>query len=403
MILLLKEEIKNKIRNVKSLEDKEILLELFEQVFEDLIDYQEEKNKQLREQLTEELEIRQNDYVVATTLLSKNEWMESLDYEPVLLEELQEQVTDWERVKVSLQANLVVKIGKVFAKVSKDINNLWKENPPEFDGVMVTSKRRVPVKICLRNDERYWEIKDNVEQAFFKNGINCRRIPELYFSRFYEVCITECSYAIYDDEAIKSIEIDYGLYSENVLEDKLLVWNLKAMEKKVMGFPVPQYEQKKYQFMIECDRENELYVVLLDQEEYAVHKNKSIDIYSDDGNMRNWHCYKICEQDRMKPLREYPVVSNYYREDFCDRFAAQYLTTVATKGEWNRMVQQMEVERYITLENIKKNKSEKNEMQIRLEFASTGEETWLIQDLVEYVEKNLQDNFQLLEIICTVQ
>jgi len=47
--------------------------------------------------------------------------------------------------------------------------------------------------------------------------------------------------------------------------------------------------------------------------------------------------------------------------------------------------------------------SEKNEMQIRLEFASTGEETWLIQDLVEYVEKNLQDNFQLLEIICTVQ
>lgn len=69
-----REEIEKKIDKMQSLEERQILKELLQQVLEEVIQYQEKEYAKIKQSLCEEIPIQRNRYYIASAILDKRQY-----------------------------------------------------------------------------------------------------------------------------------------------------------------------------------------------------------------------------------------------------------------------------------------------------------------------------------------
>lgn len=400
-----REEIEKKINKMQSLEERQILKELLQQVLEGVIQYQEKEYAKIKQSLCEEIPIQRNRYYIASAIIDKSQYYGGEWLYPVLEQDEEEKQIDWNKVKLSLQAGMEVRVGRVFAKIPMSLVRQWKAEAPEFFAVLQTTKRKLRAKVELRFAEDYIEKLEELENAFGRNGISWEPVHMSYFLRFFDLNLIECMGKMEKEEDIISLVPDYGEYQECILENQILLWNLRLEKRKAMGFPVPQFNQKKYKFSIPLDPKETEYVVLLKDGEYVVRKEQQMEIYSENGSMHNWSCYVFEKKETNTLELKAPVLSNASRDVFSTRFAHGHEKPICTKAQLERMVQELQVENFLQLEDIRiitKEENKENRMGersiLQLQFSSVSQEKWLDADVMQYIEKAVQEQYYEFQI-----
>lgn len=400
-----REEIEKKINKMESLEQRQILKELLQQVLDEVIRYQKNEYAKLKQSLWEEMPIQRNRYYIASAIIEKSQYDGGEWLYPVLKQDEEEKQIDWNRVRLSLQAGMEVRVGRVFAKIPMSLVRQWKAEAPEFFAVLQTTKRKLRAKVELRFTEDYVKKLEELENAFGRNGISWEPVHMSYFLRFFDVNLIECMEKIEKQEEMISLVPDYGEYQDCILENQILLWNLRLEKRKAMGFPVPQFDQKKYKFSIPLELEETEYVVLLKDGEYVVRKEQQMEIYSENGSMHNWSCYVFEKKEANTLELKVPVLSNGSRDVFSNRFAHRQKKRVCTKAELERMLQELQVENFLQLEHITiitKEENKKKRMRerpiLQLQFSSVSQEKWLNADIMQYIEKVAQEQYYEFQI-----
>lgn len=400
-----REEIEKKIDKMQSLEERQILKELLQQVLEGVIQYQEKEYAKIKQSLCEEIPIQRNRYYIASAIIDKSQYYGGEWLYPVLEQDKEEKQIDWNKVKLSLQAGMEVRVGRVFAKIPMSLVRQWKAEAPEFFAVLQTTKRKLRAKVELRFAEDYMEKLEELENAFGRNGISWEPVHMSYFLRFFDLNLIECMGKMEKEEDIISLVPDYGEYQECILENQILLWNLRLEKRKAMGFPVPQFNQKKYKFSIPLDPKETEYVVLLKDGEYVVRKEQQMEIYSENGSMHNWSCYVFEKKETNTLELKAPVLSNASRDVFCNRFVHGQKKSICTKAQLERMVQELQVENFLRLEDIRiitKEENKENRMVersiLQLKFSSVSQEKWIDADVMQYIEKAVQEQYYEFQV-----
>lgn len=400
-----REEIEKKIDKMQSLEERQILKELLQQVLDGVIQYQEKEYAKIKQSLCEEIPIQRNRYYIASAIIDKSQYYGGEWLYPVLEQDEEEKQIDWNKVKLSLQAGMEVRVGRVFAKIPMSLVRQWKAEAPEFFAVLQTTKRKLRAKVELRFTEDYMDKLEELENAFGRNGISWEPIHMSYFLRFFDLNLIECMEKMEKEEDIISLVPDYGEYQDCILEDQILLWNLRLEKRKAMGFPVPQLDQKKYKFSIPLDPGKTEYIVLLKDGEYVVRKEQQMEIYSENGSMHSWNCYVFEKKETNTLELQIPVLSNASRDVFSNRFAHGYEKPICTKAQLERMVQELQVENFLQLEDIKiiteKENKEKRMGEysiLQMQFSSVSQEKWLAADVMQYIGEAVQQQYYEFQV-----
>lgn len=411
-----KQDIERKIDEMSSLEDKAILKELLQQVLGDMLQYQEEQYSNIRKSLLDELTIKENEYALHVGIIDKSNYQDGVSWMyPVIEEERMVQIVDYSTVKMALQADIEVKVGTVFAKLALNKIDDWRKHIPEFTGKIITSNGKIRAVFRLEYNDMYEEAIANVKEQFERNCLVWKGIPMAYSKRFFDVILVTTEFLIQNDETIINIVPDFKEYQDSLMQNQMMLWNMRTIGKKIMGFPVPLKNHQKYKFTLELLENEKNCIVELKEDEYVVHKEKGIEIFSEDSNMREWRC-SVVEKEKIQVLQlSAPSLTNKRKDDFCDRHIGNNVQNIKTKAEMIRMISSLQVEAYIELidirvlyelpENQKYYYSENYDNKIKgreillLIFRGTEYEGWIAEDILLYVLENMQMKYYEFQVV----
>ncbi|MBD5088235.1 MAG: hypothetical protein HDT30_05405 [Clostridiales bacterium] len=410
--------IEEKIERMASLEDKQVLKELLQQVLGEIVEYQKKEYEKIRSSLEEELLIKENEYPLLSAIVSREKYSTVDSWlHPVIEGDDKATKIDWSLVKLSLRAGMEANVGRVFLKMPLQEVKKMMEEQPEFPAVIHTSERDLRAKVELRFAEEYLDKLQEIKDAFGKNEISWRPILDAYFLRFFYLNIVECVDKIEDNEELLSMEPQYGEYQECILENHILLWNLDLQKRKTLGFPVPQMDQKKYRFSFEIEKAAEAYLVLLKEDEYVVRKEHKLEIYSPNSSMHDWKCYYFEKKQLYVSDITFPILDNTIRETFSNRMARYGGKIIRTKAELERVIQEIQVEEYLQLEGIKildaKDDMSEADMIVAtenynsmlsrkpvllLQFSGRAKENWIEEDVMKYALEVVQDSYYEFQV-----
>lgn len=410
--------IEEKIEQMTSLEDKHILKELLQQVLGEIVEYQKKEYEKIRNSLEEELLIEENEYSLLSAIVSREKYSTVDSWlHPVIEGDDKPVKIDWSLVKLSLRAGMEANVGKVFLKLPLQEVKKMIEEPPEFPAVIHTSERDLQAKVELSFTGEYLDKLQEIKDAFGKNEIRWRPVIDAYFLRFFDLNIEECIDKIEDNEELLSMEPQYGKYQECILENHILLWNLDLQKRKTMGFPVPQMDQKKYRFSFEIEKEAGAYLVLLQEDEYVVRKEHKLEIYSPNSSMHDWQCYNFEKKQLYVSAISLPILDNTIRETFSNRMARFTGNTIRTKAEIERMMQELQLEKYLQLDGMKildakedmpetdtiivtenYNSMLSRKPVLMLQFSGRAKESWLEADVMKYILEVVQNSYYEFQV-----
>lgn len=401
-----KREIIEKIEEMKSLEDREVLKELLQKVLVEVMEYQQNQNENLRKSLEEEIPFEQNDWSVYSIAADRIEYLAKKCWlQPVLERERQEIKTDWNMVKICVMAHQKVVIDKIFLKMDTGKIQEIIEKEQCFPALLVTDKRKIAAEVILRKYTDYLEKIEDLQQTFRKNKIPWKPINTAYFHKFAEVVLTKCQGILQKEEQLQGIEIDYGGIGNYILKNRILLWNLIPDTCKSTGFPVPQDKRRQYRFIVNRDALGERFLLRLNQEdEYLVRKRRQVEIISRERGIHEWSIYRFGSKEELTWEPDMPLLDNRYAENFANRYAENFTTAIRTRAELERKVQSLNMGEYVQLEEICMEASADfhsqavSKQRVVLKFRSMNKAQWLEGDIISYILSVAKQHFYEYEL-----
>ena len=209
----------------------------------------------------------------------------------------------------------------------------------EYEAWINVAGENYGMKIVLEYDRRYEKKIERLYEAFKLNGKKWQTVNMAHFKRMYRIKVVEYDFQmtkeLYEkikenrDEAV----YEFGIYEENILFNKTLLWNIE--EKKIISSIFVRPVKNDISFE---------YVIKKDENEILVENNGTGDIlccYSENLNdlhiisrkkLENiWNVFSIksiqeCRKNLMinsielEKMPEYFLFTNFRKESFTDRF-----------------------------------------------------------------------------------
>jgi hypothetical protein len=348
---------------MEDLKQRKLLREILDEVFLNLVEYQEELNKEIADRVFNEIEDIEGCYDICTTLIKKKQIPLVDDFLfPILKSDEQEAVYDKEEVLDKINEKREVIISKVFLKLDYlEIKEVEKSNRM-FSGTIVTSEASYPVTIALRRNQEYIEEEKKLYELFLQNSVPWRTINNPYIRKIFDVVIVD--YKNLSDEISDLEEINFDLeeLEEVKYVDYIPVWNIERMQQKGEGFPLPAEDKIHYDHIISLAKlglENGCVVNPGKFNVMSVKKTKEkLIITSDESDSTPWEVLKIIQSKKHRHTEidlefDFEVVSNSKKDTFINKTGPQKFNIIKTFGELNRLVNSFEDLNDLKLEEVK--------------------------------------------------
>ncbi|MEJ6949909.1 hypothetical protein [Natronospora cellulosivora (SeqCode)] len=354
----MKEVIREKLNNMDDLEQRNRLKNILWDVFKELVDYQEEFNKQLEKKIFDEIDDSEENFSIYTTIVKRKNLSILSDFLQAMKKEDEEEVQYDKKVLLEkINENKSVKISTVFIEESYNQIERIKNAKHMYSGKIVCEDREIPIILNLEYNDQYIMIEKDMHNNFIENGVRWKTVFNPYIRRCFDVIIVDCDEDLSEVNDFKEITFDLEEYQENTLLDFVPVWNIKKIDVKTQGFPLPANDKVNYEHVLSFDSMgvDNGYLIVPNQNFITVRKTKeNLLVVSKDSEATNWEVFEFNQDEKLIENEKLQVklLSNKRKKQFTSRFVNKEESSIKSIGELNRLVNSFEMLDGLTLEKI---------------------------------------------------
>jgi len=332
---------------------------IVDDIFYNLVEYQENQNEKLNERVFEEVETQEEYYDVHTTII-RRENIELVDgyLYPILEADYEKPELDKEEFLDKLEEQDCVRVGKIYLPLEYPKIKELKEQDRKFSGkVICEGKESYSLTIRLAPIQAYLDKEQELYRNFIANNIGWRTIYNPWIRRFFEMKIVDFDEEILELDNFEDIDVDLGDLEEEKKSDLIPVWNIEKIKLNCDGFPIPAKDQVNYEHIIslqEMNQDNGYVVSDKNEDIISVRRTKeNLKIMTDQEEAQFWNIFKIV-QNRPQTLElNFPVKKNSREENYINKYAVNRSKVIRTKAEINRLANSFQILDKIKLDSVK--------------------------------------------------
>lgn len=411
----IKEMIRNEIQSIENLKERVAFKELMEGVFLTLYEANERMYKQLEARVINELTYDINRYQIKTGLIEHNYLDQSHHLMSAICEEdlMQPQFLAGD-LREEIEREGKARLVTVFVQCDVIEMKSFYKNQGSYTGMMYADEA-YPVPIQVELNKQYLSEIEHLYHLFMKNGVPWKTVNAPYLFKMADVYVTDIPKEISDKAAITKFGTDFGEYNQYIHYDMIPVWNIQKLKLDSIGFPVACGDYENYEHTISIREYGAEHAYLVEEKRGIRNIRQSGDklmITGQIANAKKWDVYMIRKGSDHKIDRyTFPVMENFKRDGFSERFQRQSGQPVKTKGELRRIILGFGLENYIEyqdceLVDFEANKIETYSMnffmqdEIRekggrklllLYFKPQSRDTWILRDLASFISSEIQE------------
>lgn len=353
----MREIIQKRLQNISDLDERRKLRTILTDVFETMVEYNEEMYRTLENRIYSEIEDTRGNFYIYSSLehISNVDPISKFLY-PMDLNDLHMDEQNMTLLAEQISTEDEVVLAQIFMKCSHLKIQEIIERAELYKGYIQTKENLHEVKISLKICTKYIKIIENLYQAFQLNGIEWNTIYCPYAYKFVDV-VLHSKPSFHKDENIKEITVDLGEYEKYKVLNMIPMWNVKATEVQDNSFPVPAKDRIHYEHQISLSElgTEHGYMIGLHNEQFSYIKRypEELIIVSDASEQKSWNLIQILHQDYEQKKSDYALVSNHRDLGFIGRFSSVRGMIIRTRGEIMRLIKSYDISDKFVFKDLK--------------------------------------------------
>lgn len=378
----MEEDIRRAISEVEDLNSRKLLKDIVEDVFVNLYVHSEDRLKEMKQRILEEISAEGSDYEITTSITEREKYDKTDTYfYPMDEKDLEEEQYDLEELKGCLLKQEKYPVFKLFFPYDYVELKKMLKNSRYWSGSIITEKKTCGIQLELEPDDSYEKQIEGLYKIFLLNHVPWSPVLSPYTYKMVKVSIIYCEDSFPLGDKIQEITIDMGRYAGHVKKGMVPLWNVKKVRTKTKGFAYPLGDRKAYVHKIPCLKENGSGGYLLRQEGQPwdeVRRSKedlSILCGTDDSVL--WHMIQICRLEK-RLFHYYPLMGNGRDKKFLTHYGERATHPIHTRAELDRVfysfpaLEQMELVGHYFTEKASQGESYKTEHFLKDEVRTGG-------------------------------
>lgn len=413
----MKERIKKNLNKIQDLEDKKLLKETMNYVFNGIIDYTDAVYEAIHKRVFDEINLDETRRAIYTTICKKENYDQVDDFMfPMFQEDLKAKFEQTDDIIKKLATDEVIVLGHTyFACDYVTIQEIEKE-VKEFQGKLITNKNSYAITIKIQQSKKYINKIENLYYNYMKNNLEWTSLNAPYLYKFFDFIVQEME-PLEQGEEIEQFKISLGEWDEFRVDHVIPLWNLEESTLISANFPIATGDSLRYQHRLHIPDMETIYDNIIRFEDnyngYVIRDQKSISIIVPEENISCWPTYKFHEPNpQIEYDYEYPVVSNKYKENFLVGYTRGQNKVIRTKAELYRQLDAFELsdlfeikeieivdqyegqeETYLVNHFIEEDIRPEDGRKIMIISYIAHEETYIARDIMSFIISELQQYF----------
>jgi len=411
----MKDMIRREIQSIEGLQERVAFKEMMEGVFLALYEANEQMYKQLESRVMDELAYDINRYQIKTGLVERDYFDKSHHFMAAVCEgDLEKAPYKASELREKAKSLGKVCLATVFVQCDVlELEGFYKDQD-SFSGVLYAGGE-YPVPIKAEAAKRYLSEIEHLYHLFIKNGVPWKTVNAPYFFKMADICITAVPKEIPEDAVVTGFGMDFGAYNQYVRYDMVPIWNIRKLTLDSVGFPVACDDHENYEHTISVRQYGENHAYLVEDKGGIRHIRQNghkLLITGRAANARKWDVYMIRNGREHKTDRyPYPIMENFRKDGFSERFRMRAGQPVKTKGELRRFILGFGLEDYIEYQDCELKgqkdarketypmnffmqeevREQKGKRVLLLYFRPKSQKGWLLRDLASFISSEVQE------------
>jgi hypothetical protein len=419
--MTMKELVMERLNRMEDLEQRKLLKSMVTGLFLNLVDYQDEMNRQLQERVFSEVEDHEERHDIYASLCSREEVDPIHEFLfPMLPEDMEAQSCDLTALAQKLHSGEELVLSTIFLECGYNLLQALEENERHFHGQLVTSAGHYPIKVRLRKSRRYTDEIERLYEIFQQNGIPWKTVNHPFIHKFYDVQLVSCEGAPDAVEDVKEISLQLEEFELYKRLDRVPLWNIERLKLRNAGFPVPAEDRVNYEHVLSLRKTGTEHGYLVNAEEALIRYIKRMPadlvVVSPDDKSGDWEVMKLTRPaSGLVTMAQYELVSNRRQNSFIGRYAGKRI--VRSKGELLRIANSFEAAAALELEGIElidrrsrstecctyslndfvsdsiRTDQDRKTLLLRFKRRAGTADSFIVQDLMSFIVSELQMHF----------
>lgn len=413
----MKERIKRNLNNIQELDDRKLLKEVMNYVFNGMIDYTDMVYETIRKRVFDEINLDDARKPIYTTICYKEKYDLVDDFMfPMFQEDLNEELgkTDWIIEKLKNKESVI--LGKTFLACDYLKIQQLKGKENFYPAKLVTEQGSYDVTIQLQKNTAYTDKIRNLYYNYQQNNLHWISVNAPYLYKIFDFVLAG-PVVLEEGEEIQRLEVSLGEWDKFRNDNVIPLWNLEEIMLISTNFPIATGENLRYQHKFNIPDMETVYDNIIrfedDYEGYVIRDKESISIIVQEESISSWPAYKIHEPDpQIEYEYGYPILSNAHKENFLVGYSRQQSKVIRTKAELYRQLDAFEIsdlfeikeieiinkhegqdETYLVNNFIEEDIRPDDGRKVMVVTYTTVEETYLARDIMSFIISELQQFF----------
>ncbi len=361
----MKDIVIDRINRIEDLEQRKLLKQMMTGLFMNLVDYQEQVNKQLEQRVFQEVKDDEDMYTIYASICAKDEADPIHDFLfPMIPEDLQEPSLTLETLSEAIASQQRVVLETLYLQCSHSQLKHLLSQKRSFKAKLVTTARTVDITCELRLKQQYLQVIETLYQLFQSNGMPWRTVNHPHLMKFVDVVLSRAHQEVSfdEEEALVRIETDLEEFSPYKLENMIPLWNVEQLEMRTMGFPIAASDKVNYEHVLNLRKPGNQHGYLVQTEEdirYLKRDAEELTIVTPRDKSDIWPVWKITQptEESLKTAQR-ELFSNQRQLNFIGKYANKQPHVIRSEAEIYRIVNSFEASSELTLVRIEQRSNE---------------------------------------------
>ncbi|MCY9513886.1 normocyte-binding protein [Paenibacillus apiarius] len=354
----MKDIVHDRLSRMEDLEQRKLLKQLMTGLFLNLVEYQEEMNRNIERKVFDEVEDGEDKHDIFVSMCRRDDLDPIHDFlHPMLPEDAARKPIDMSSLVEQVQRQEEALLFTLFLQCDFAALRELLTGKRTFRGEMKTSGGSCAIQVRLLQSRLYINEIEKLYHVFQQNSIPWKTVNHPYAHKFFDVLLTDCEDTLREEDEIYEITVDLEEFEPHKRVDVVPLWNIEQLAIKNSGFPVPASDRVNFEHVLSLHKTGSEHGYLVEGNEdnirYIKRTRDELTIVSPQEKAGIWNVLKISQPvaSRLGSL-EYELVSNRRTDGFIGKYARRQAQIVRAKGEILRIVHSFDAARMLQLEHV---------------------------------------------------
>lgn len=348
----------DQLSSMDNLPDREVLREIFEQVFIHLYSETQSKYEALETRIRDELPFHSDSYAISGTVMPNRDVTRQAWLFPIVWEDLKAAIPSPVEIHDEIKEKKEAVLCNIFVEADYLICRELENRQGLFSGTLTSGGQSYPIRVKLRPSKRYIERIGSLYRFFMSNAIPWVTVNHPYLAKFFDVvCVGIDGVSEVSAEEPGEIDIAYDKYAPFIKHNLIPVWNIERMTVKGEDFPIPALDKVNYEyhFPLSDDMSADGYIIEDGAERVSAVRRESgmLIVTSPFKGGLTWNMLRIHQRaPSVTEQFQFPLFDNRQEDSFAGRMVRHFNIEIKTKAELFRILQSFTASELITFQDF---------------------------------------------------